>query len=579
MKELKRIVADMETVFAQSSYPKDFLAAYDQMECLASHTGRETFLVRRKTDGETAVATCYDRAVFPLRPDIQLLRDLNHCGLPHYYEQYQNEQMLCIVREYIEGEPLNAYARDRQLSIGDIASMAKRLCDILEALHTHVPPVVHRDIKPENIIVKPDGSIVLIDFDIARAVKEGGGTDTVFFGTKGYAPPEQYGFGQTDSRADIYAFGVLLRWLVTGSERANGNISIDPDLQKIIERCTAFAPEQRFSNIGEVRRALEAVGGRKRRFDPRIAVALALAAILMLCAGFVAGRWTDWLKPEEKAVFQEPLIERAVQMSLGLKEGQPVARNRLAEVKSIYIVAGEAYPDAYHFYPAINQWYADGKPERGVTVSLEDLSQLPNVEQVCVVAEKLGDITPVTGLARLNKVEFKHNAIEDISPLAGILTLTSVGLNGNPVRDISPLAECPKLAFLDLCDVRSYDPSVIAQLGNFDFLDLSNPTESYNYLSGKSVLSLRLSWTGLTSLDALDGVTRLEDLQIAHTSVSDLSHLTLHPGLKTLNIAAIPARDLTPLLELPQLNTLVVSEDMLSQVERLGEVPFEVRVE
>ena len=127
--------------------------------------------------------------------------------------------------------------------------------------------------------------------------------------------------------------------------------------------------------------------------------------------------------------------------------------------------------------------------------------------------------------------------------------------------------------------MRSYDPSVIAQLGNFDFLDLSNPTESYNYLSGKSVLSLRLSWTGLTSLDALDGVTRLEDLQIAHTSVSDLSHLTLHPGLKTLNIAAIPARDLTPLLELPQLNTLVVSEDMLSQVERLGEVPFEVRVE
>ena len=108
MNELKRIVADMETVFAESSYPRDFLAAYDQMECLASHTGRETFLVQRKADGETAVATCYDRTAFPFHPDIHLLKDLNHPGLPHYFEQYQNEQMLCIVREYIEGEPLDA---------------------------------------------------------------------------------------------------------------------------------------------------------------------------------------------------------------------------------------------------------------------------------------------------------------------------------------------------------------------------------------------------------------------------------------------------------------------------------------
>lgn len=321
MKELKHIVADMESVFAQSSYPQDFLAAYDQMECLASHKGRETFLVQRKSDGEMAIASCYERATFPLRPDIQLLQDLNHPGLSHYYEEYRNEQMLCVVREYIEGEPLSAYARDRQLSIEDIVSMARRLCDILQVLHTHEPPVVHRDIKPENIIVKPDGDIVLIDFDIARTVKAESGTDTVFFGTKGYAPPEQYGFGQTDGRTDIYAFGVLLRWLVTGSDRENGNISTDPDLQHIIDRCTAFAPQQRFSDVGEVRRALESVGRRKWRFDPRAAVALALAAILMLCAGFAVGRWTDWLRPVERISFQEPLIEKAARLWIGKEQG------------------------------------------------------------------------------------------------------------------------------------------------------------------------------------------------------------------------------------------------------------------
>ncbi|MBQ6527554.1 MAG: protein kinase, partial [Clostridia bacterium] len=207
MKELKRIVADMESVFAESNYPEDFLSAYDQMECLTSHTGRETFLVRRKADGKTAVAACYDRSVFPVHPDIHLLRDLNHPGLPHYYEQYQNEQFLCIIREYIEGETLAVHARDRQLNLDEITNISKQLCSILQELHTHVPPIVHRDIKPENIIVKPDRTLVLIDFDIARTVKEGAETDTVFFGTKGYAPPEQYGFGQTDSRADIYAFG------------------------------------------------------------------------------------------------------------------------------------------------------------------------------------------------------------------------------------------------------------------------------------------------------------------------------------------------------------------------------------
>ena len=161
MNELKRIVADMESVFAESSYPRDFLAVYDQMECLASHTGRETFLVRRKADGETAVATCYDRSVFPFHPDTELLRGLNHPGLPHYYEQYQNERMLCVVREYIEGEPLSVYARNRQLLIGEIVSIARDLCDILPDLDPelvkgalsgeHFKEYFYRDCKCEKV--------------------------------------------------------------------------------------------------------------------------------------------------------------------------------------------------------------------------------------------------------------------------------------------------------------------------------------------------------------------------------------------------------------------------------------------
>ena len=67
MNELKRIAADIESAFDASGYPREFLAAFDQLECLASHAGRETFLVQPKGDGALAVATCYDRTVLPFR--------------------------------------------------------------------------------------------------------------------------------------------------------------------------------------------------------------------------------------------------------------------------------------------------------------------------------------------------------------------------------------------------------------------------------------------------------------------------------------------------------------------------------
>ena len=259
MKELKRIVEDIQSVFAESSYPQEFLDAYDQMECLASHSGRETFLVQRKDTGQPAVAKCYDRAVFPYQPDYSLLADLDHPGLPRFRGQYQNERMLCIVREYIEGEPLSDRARETAMSQEEILSVTDQLCGILEALHGHNPPIIHRDIKPENVILRADGTAVLIDFDISRSFKERGQTDTVFFGTKGYAAPEQYGFGQTDSRTDIFALGVLLRWLMTGSIRENKNITINADVQRIIDHCTAFAPDERYA---ERRRGGARCGGR-----------------------------------------------------------------------------------------------------------------------------------------------------------------------------------------------------------------------------------------------------------------------------------------------------------------------------
>ena len=524
MNELKRIVANMESVFAQSSYPQDFLAAYDQMECLASHTGRETFLVRRKADGETAVATCYDRAAFPLRPDIQLLRELSHPGLPHYYEEYRNEQMLCVVREYIEGEPLSAYVRNRQLSIGDIATMAKRLCDILQALHNHEPPVVHRDIKPENIIVRPDGDIALIDFDIARAVKAGSGTDTVFFGTKGYAPPEQYGFGQTDSRADIFAFGVLLRWLVTGSERANGNISIDPDLQRIIDRCTAFAPEQRFSNIGEVRRALESVGRRKRRFDPKAAIALTLTALVMLCAGFGVGRYTDWLKPVPKIVFQEPLIEKAARLWIGKEDGA-LTEEDLSRVTRLYIYGSQAFGEPDPFFQCDL-----ATSEEGPIRTLDDLSLLPNLEELHIVHQGYVDTAGIAGLPKLYTVELKHMHLSGVAAIADAPGLKHAILFCDGLSDVTALENCP---WLETLDIGLNDIASLAQVG-------SHP----------NVTSLGLMWLELDDVDDIaQRLPKLQAVTLQHGNIKDLSGLKALPNLEAVYVLAEQADAVSALFE------------------------------
>lgn len=227
--------------YDDSVYPEAFLEQYTPMACLADRNGITTFLVQNRK-GERLVARCCDRERSAGLNSLSLLRGLSHPGLPRCLDAMENGRMTVALREYVEGVPLDLYAAENELSEREITDICIRLCDILGFLHHRDEPIIHRDIKPQNVIVRPDGSLVLIDFDIARVYRAESETDTTFFGTVGYAPPEQYGFSQTDVRADIYSLGVLLRWLLTGSTRENKNVRVYRPLEKIIARCTAFSP-------------------------------------------------------------------------------------------------------------------------------------------------------------------------------------------------------------------------------------------------------------------------------------------------------------------------------------------------
>ena len=158
----------------------------------------------------------------------------------------EDESETVVVEEFIQGENLLERLEQKIfLSESQARSILLQMCDGLRELHAQ--KIIHRDIKPSNLILQGE-KIRLIDFDAARLFKDGQETDTRLLGTKGYAPPEQFGSGQTDPRSDIYSLGVTMKILL--SENCGGR------LKKILDRCTELDPKNRFQNVDELKSAL-----------------------------------------------------------------------------------------------------------------------------------------------------------------------------------------------------------------------------------------------------------------------------------------------------------------------------------
>lgn len=172
-----------------------------------------------------------------------MLQGCPHPFLPRLYEVTVSDESTTVIEEYIEGELPDA----AELSGRRLRRMIGELCTVLEFLHGK--GIIHRDIKPSHVLLAKDGHIRLIDFDAARMPKEDLEQDTRLLGTKGYAPPEQYGFAQTDERTDIYALGITLKQVL--GERAEKQV-----YKRIIRKCTRLDPDKRYQSAGRVRRAL-----------------------------------------------------------------------------------------------------------------------------------------------------------------------------------------------------------------------------------------------------------------------------------------------------------------------------------
>lgn len=169
-------------------------------------------------------------------------------GIPRIVDYCEDNNQLILIEEYISGTSLQEIINSDKVTEESINSYLCEICDILAQLHSLDPPIVHRDIKPSNIIITPYNHVMLLDFNAAKYLTNKDAEDTVLLGTKGYAAPEQYGFGSSTPQTDIYALGILLKELTENLPAKNKKYNA------IIKKCTKINPEDRYRNINELRK-------------------------------------------------------------------------------------------------------------------------------------------------------------------------------------------------------------------------------------------------------------------------------------------------------------------------------------
>lgn len=228
--------------------------------------------VRKRIGGETGLGGAYEEVFAAQRRGVCLAH------LPRLLECHRRDGDLVVVMEWVPGQTLAACVGERKGPSARL-ELARRvfpeLCDAVGELHERLDPlVIHRDLKPSNVMVSP-GGVTLIDLGIARTWREGAEQDTAHFGTRSYAPPEQFGFGQTDVTSDVYALGMLLFFCVTGREpqaadREGGfaGAGVPEGLRAVIARATQLDPAARYGSARELRDAFLAVESQAEKSAP-----------------------------------------------------------------------------------------------------------------------------------------------------------------------------------------------------------------------------------------------------------------------------------------------------------------------
>lgn len=209
-------------------------------------------------------------AVEAFEQEASVLAHLSHPRLPGMHDYFCEAGCRYLVMDLIEGENLEQYLESvpgGRLPLKEALTIGIKLCDILQYLHSHQPPVVFRDLKPANIMRTPEGKIFLIDFGLAGFFDPQQERDTLAYGSIGYAAPEQYG-GLTTPQSDVYSLGAALHQLLSGRDPATNTpnlftfsplSNVPTELKRLVEQMLEMHAPDRPASMMAVKQALQRI--------------------------------------------------------------------------------------------------------------------------------------------------------------------------------------------------------------------------------------------------------------------------------------------------------------------------------
>lgn len=280
---------------------------------LVNHIRKNLDLVQNNFTRQLMVRRISPAADYPV---LQTLCGIRHRNLMGIYDARMQDGVCISLCEYINGMTLDMRVEYYQTyDVNSAKQILCQICDGLTQLHSH--GLVHRDIKPENVMITDDGTVKIIDYSISRLIKPEQQKDTVVLGTAGYASPEQFGFAQTNARADIYACGVLLNYLLTGklpNEELHQGV-----LKAVIQQCIEIDENKRFASAEELKKVLQGKkinrrrtfqplpGFRSKHIFPKIITVIFYAAWLFMLFVYING-FSDFLKTGIKNIIQQLIL-------------------------------------------------------------------------------------------------------------------------------------------------------------------------------------------------------------------------------------------------------------------------------
>jgi len=222
--------------------------------------------------------------------EAKLLASLNHPNIAAIHGFDDSDGTRFLVLEYVEGETLAARLKRGPIALDEALDVARQMAEALEGAHEK--SVIHRDLKPGNVMLRPDGTVKVLDFGLAKAMADepSGAADAnsptitanytrpgVVLGTAAYMSPEQARGRLLDKRTDIWSFGVVLFECLSGRRPFEGDTTSDlvarilerepdwtalpaatpPLIQLLLRRCLAKDHKRRLRDIGDARVEIE----------------------------------------------------------------------------------------------------------------------------------------------------------------------------------------------------------------------------------------------------------------------------------------------------------------------------------